>query len=175
MPASISENKWDRHYITMTYHIAALSKDESTHVGAVIVGPDNELRASGYNGLPRGLLDSVERYQDKAFKYQAINHAEENAIIHCARTGVATKGCKIYSNWLPCARCAKMIIQAGIIEVVYHQDFPGHSAKAPEIWQESMAISRSMLKEAGVKVTSFQGKLIPLMGKYNGEEFSLYD
>ncbi len=162
---------WDQYFITMAYLISMKSKDPSTRVGAVIVGPDKEIRSTGYNGFPRGVKDLTERYFDKDYKYYACNHAEENAILHCARIGVSTAKCTIYSTWFPCSYCTKAIIQSGISEIVFHEEFPGNYTS--EKWGRSMEISREMLNEAGVAIRGFSGSIINIIGLYNGNNFPL--
>lgn len=167
--------KWDQYFMTMAYLVSMKSKDPSTRVGAVIVGSDNEVVSTGYNGLPRGIDDLYERYHNKEYKYLAVNHAEENAILHCARLGISSKDCKIYVPWIPCSRCAKSIIQAGIKEVIYDGNFPGNVMENQgEEWKRSVAISRDLLTEAGVLIREFKGELIHLQGLYQGSEFEIY-
>lgn len=50
---------WDQYYITLAMHVACKSKDPSTKVGCVIVGPDNEIRSTGFNGFPRGVQETA--------------------------------------------------------------------------------------------------------------------
>lgn len=162
---------WDQYFMTMAYLVSMKSKDPSTRVGSVIIGPDNEIRATGYNGLPRGVDDRAYRYANKEYKYEAVNHAEENAILHCAMNGVSAKGCILYCQWIPCARCTKSIIQSGIREVVYHQDFPGNEPKEMKNWEKSIAISTELLNETGVKMRAFSGALIQIEGLYKEKKF----
>jgi dCMP deaminase len=164
---------WDQYFMTMTYLVSMKSKDPSTRVGAVIVGPDKEIRSTGYNGLPRGLADRDYRYKNREYKLLACNHAEENAILHCALNGVSAKGCTLYCPWLPCSRCAKSIIQSGISEVVYDVNFPGNAPGAEQDWKVSMDISREMLYETGVVIREFSDKLIGIEGLYKGKNFNL--
>ena len=100
--------------------IATWSKDRGRKVGSVIVGPDNEIRSTGFNGIPRGVDDDVEeRHQaDNGEKYLWVSHAERNAIYNAALLGVSTKGCTIYVPWYPCIECAKAIVQSGISTLV---------------------------------------------------------
>lgn len=164
---------WDQYFITLTYLVSMKSKDPSTRVGAVIVDADNRIRATGYNGLPHGIADRKYRYEDRVYKLQAANHAEENAILYCARNGVAIKGCKIYCQWTPCAQCTKSIIQVGITEVIYHTRFPGNSTDKMADWAGSMEISKEMLSEAGILFRGFDGNLIEIQGLYKGETINL--
>lgn len=164
---------WDQYFMTLAYLISMKSKDPSTRVGAVIVGPDKEIRATGYNGLPRGVIDRNYRYEDREYKLLAINHAEENAILHCALNGVSAKGCILYSQWMPCSRCTKSIIQSGIKEIVFDENFPGNHLHLAEDWQKSLEISKEMLSEAGVTLRAFNGALINIEGLFKGETFKL--
>jgi len=136
---------WDGRFLGLAAHIAGWSKDPSTQVGCVIVGPDREVRSTGFNGLPRGIADTRERLEDRELKYPLICHAEENAIMHAARIGISLKGCTVYVTWPPCTRCARSLIQAGVSEVVYPA-----SAKVPERWAEDFTLASEMLAEAGV-------------------------
>ena len=166
-----SNYSWDEYFMTMAYLVSMKSKDPSTRVGAVIVGPDKEIRATGYNGLPRGIEDREYRYTEKDYKYLASNHAEENAILHCARIGVSASGCTIYTPWIPCARCTKALIQSGITEVVYDTNFPGNHVEQQGVWEQSVEIARELLKEADVLVREFSGKIIQIEGLYAEKKF----
>lgn len=148
--------------MTMAYLVSMKSKDTGTRVGAVIVGPDKEIRSTGYNGLPRGIEDTEERYTNKEFKYLAGNHAEENAILNCVLIGVSARSCSIYTPWIPCARCAKAIIQSGISEVVYDVNFPGNDPEFQVPWKLEMEISREILQEANVRIKEFDGPLVKI-------------
>ena len=137
--------KWDRRFIDLALHISGWSKDPSTKVGCVVVGEDRDIRSTGFNGFPRGIDDSMERLEDRELKYPLICHAEENAIMHAARIGISLKDCTAYVTWPPCTRCARSLIQAGVVEVVY----PGN-IEIPDRWIEDFERSNSMMKEAGV-------------------------
>tara|TARA_B100001989_G_scaffold51392_1_gene33382 strand:+ start:3005 stop:3466 length:462 start_codon:yes stop_codon:yes gene_type:complete len=137
--------KWDRRFLDLASHISGWSKDPSTKVGCVVVGEDREIRSTGFNGFPRGIEDSMERLDDRELKYPLICHAEENAIMHAARIGISLKDCTAYVTWPPCTRCARSLIQAGVVEVVY----PGN-IEIPDRWIEDFERSSSMMREAGV-------------------------
>ena len=104
----------------LAHQIAHWSKESGRRVGAVIVGPDKEIRSTGFNGFPRGVRDDIpERHsRETGAKYLWSSHAERNAIYNAARIGVSVKGCVMYVPWYPCVECAKAIIQSGICEVV---------------------------------------------------------
>lgn len=137
------DTKWDMRFIELAEHVSKWSRDPRTKVGAVIVRPDKTVASIGFNGFPRGVDDSIERYMSRETKNQFICHAEANAIL-TANERLA--GYTIYvSPLLPCHECAKMIIQTGITRVVAN-------AKETVNWQASNQIAEIMFKEAGVVV-----------------------
>ena len=136
---------WDKRFLKLAKHISKWSKDPSTQVGCVVVGPDRELRSTGFNGLPRGIEDNNERLNNREIKYPLICHAEENAIMHAARIGMSLKGCTAYVTWPPCTRCARSLIQAGISTIIYPKDI-----EIPKRWLEDFNLSLNMLKEANI-------------------------
>jgi len=154
--------KWDRHFISLALENARMSKDPATQAGAVIVGPDREVRSMGYNGLPRGIADTPQRLQDKDLKRSLIVHAEMNAILNAARIGVSTRGCTLYlaltddsgQVWggAPCTRCTVEIIQAGITEVVA-KPFKNQTS----YWTDSVEQARALLQEAQIQYREIDG------------------
>ena len=173
MEQQLHSFSWDEYFMTMAYLVSMKSKDPRTRVGAVIVGPDKEIRTTGFNGLPRLIEDKPSRYHNREHKLMMINHAEENAILHCALTGISARGCTLYCPWLPCNACAKLIIQAGIIEIVYHSDFPGNHHQNQHDWCLSMQFTHELLQEAKIKIRAFSGALIHIQGLYDGQTFDL--
>ena len=139
--------KWDHRFLKLAEHISGWSKDPSTKVGCVVVGEDREIRSTGFNGFPRGIADDAARLEDREQKYPLICHAEENAIMHAARIGLSLKGCTAYVTWPPCTRCARSLIQAGVIEVVYPED-----SDVPERWMADFDMSTNMMGEAGLNI-----------------------
>jgi len=138
---------WDKRFLKLAKHISKWSKDPSTQVGCVVVGPDRELRSTGFNGLPRGIEDNEQRLNNREIKYPLICHAEENAIMHAARIGMSLKDCTAYVTWPPCTRCARSLIQAGIATIVYPEDI-----EIPERWMKDFDLSLNMLKEAKISL-----------------------
>ena len=143
----VMSEKWDQRFLKLAEHISGWSKDPSTKVGCVVVGEDREIRSTGFNGFPRGIADDMERLSDREQKYPLICHAEENAIMHAARIGLSLKGCTAYVTWPPCTRCARSLIQAGVIEVVYPQE-----SEVPERWMADFEMSTQMMGEAGLTI-----------------------
>ena len=88
--------------------------------GAIIVKDDNIL-AFGYNGTPRGWDNTCE---DDDFKTKReVLHAESNAIAKVARTTSSSEGSTLYVSLSPCYDCAKLIYQAGVVRVVYNEEY----------------------------------------------------
>ena len=138
---------WDKRFLKLAKHISEWSKDPSTQVGCVVVGPDREIRSTGFNGLPRGIEDNDERLNNREIKYPLICHAEENAIMHAARIGISLKDCTAYVTWPPCTRCARSLIQAGISTIIYPEN-----TEIPERWMADFNLSLNMLKEANINL-----------------------
>jgi dCMP deaminase len=167
---TVSAPNWDDINMIVAFAYAMKSKDPATKVGAVIVGPDNEPRSVGFNGLPRGLDDhKPERYERPA-KYRWCEHAERNAIYHGPRTGVSFKGCRIYVTLCPCMDCARGIIQSGITEVIINRPFTDAYIKASpnSNWQKDFEEVESMLTEAGVTVRWYEQITPPVQAFLNG-------
>jgi len=141
----VGSGGWDRRFLKLTLHIAQWSKDPSTKLGCVVVGPDREIRSTGFNGFPRGVHDTKERLSNRELKYKIICHAEENAIAHASRIGVSLKGCTAYCEWPPCPRCARLLINAGVKEVVCLDK------EVPERWQAEFDLGKEIMAEGGIE------------------------
>ena len=138
---------WDQRFLNLAKHISEWSKDPSTKVGCVVVGPDREIRSTGFNGLPRGIEDNDERLNNREIKYPLICHAEENAIMHAARIGISLKDCTAYVTWPPCTRCARSLVQAGVSTIIYPKNI-----EIPDRWMDDFNLSLNMLKEAKINI-----------------------
>ena len=71
---------WDQYFFDIVNVVKEKSKDRSTKVGAIIVGPDQGVRSTGFNGFPRGVNDNVDARHERPAKYLYTEHAERNAI-----------------------------------------------------------------------------------------------
>ena len=135
--------------------IADWSKDRSRKVGCVIVGPNKEIRSTGYNGFPRRIDDGPEERHERPAKYLWTEHAERNAIYNAAYAGIRVAECTIYVPWYPCVDCARGIVQAGLSELV---------AIEPDwndlTWGEGFQVAREMFEEAGITVRYLDGKAL---------------
>ena len=106
----------DRRYMRMAFIWAANSYCKRRKVGALLV-KDKMIISDGYNGTPSGFENICEDENDVTKPY--VLHAEANAITKVARSNNSSEGATLYVTSSPCIECAKLIIQAGIIRVVY--------------------------------------------------------
>lgn len=165
--------EWNTYFMTMVYLIAMKSKDQKSHLGAVIVGPDREVRSTGYNGLPRGCNDNLPERQERPEKYFWFEHAERNAIYNAARTGIPLNGCTMYTNGVPCTDCARGIIQAGLKRVIVHKEWVDNT---PPRWKEHAQRSDIMFMEASVDVDIYDGLILgPLTGLCDGRVIQFHN
>lgn len=100
---------------------------ERAKVGAVIIR-EGRIISTGYNGPPKGTPDCQYRKHgwepcDLSKSCERAIHAEENAIVFASREGISVKGCTMYCTFSPCKKCAESIIQSGIEELVYLEEF----------------------------------------------------
>ena len=142
------QRRWDEYFLSIAEAVSLKSKDPSTKIGAVVVDKNYTIRATGYNGFPRGVEDSDERLNDRETKYKIVVHGEMNAILAAARAGVALDGCTLYLHCPfggpPCHRCAAEIIQSGIDCVI------STPSKSTTRWGDSQELSIQLMKEGGV-------------------------
>ena len=138
---------WEEYFMDITHLVAKRSTCLRRQVGAVLVR-DKKILATGYNGAPSGLdhcleigclreklgIPSGERHE----LCRGL-HAEQNAIIQAAYHGVEIRGATLYCTNHPCIICSKMIINAGIHNIVFEQGYAD-------------ALARQMLKESKVSV-----------------------
>lgn len=151
-----SEDIWTARFMALCDTVASWSEDRNFHVGCVIVGPDgHEVRATGYNGLPRGVSATEEARFDRASgeKFYWFEHAERNAVYNAARTGVSLQGCTAYVNRFPCADCGRALIQSGITRLVAPA-----IPEADGALDYSFQVSAQMLREAGLTIIEFDGQ-----------------
>ena len=141
-------DKWDKRFMEMAYVIAGWAScyQENRKIGAVIV-KNKRIMTTGYNGAPAGVKTCVERGECLRRKMNIPSgqrqelcyavHAEQNAIIQAAKLGVSIDGATLYCTHQPCVMCAKMIVNSGIVRVVYQEGYPDE-------------FSLEILKEGGV-------------------------
>ncbi|CAK9049856.1 unnamed protein product [Durusdinium trenchii] len=117
---------WDDYFMGLAFLTAMRSKDPSTQVGACIVNGRNRIVGVGYNGMPSNCSNDELPWGKKSHegllstKYPYVVHAELNAVLN--KNAESAAGCRIYTTLFPCNECAKVIIQAGIQQVIYASD-----------------------------------------------------
>jgi dCMP deaminase len=141
----------DEYFMKMVDLVSSRTTCLRRRVGAVLV-KDGHVISTGYNGAPRGLkhceevgcireqmkIPSGERHE----LCRAV-HAEQNAVIQAAYHGIATKGATLYTTGWPCTMCSKIIINAGIEEIVFRDD------------NYNDPLSKEILKESGIKMRKY--------------------
>ncbi len=144
----LSRPSWDDYFMGIAKVVASRSNCVKRKVAALIV-KDKRIISTGYNGTPRGTRNCSEGgcprcnsfgESGKNLEECVCSHGEENAIVQASYHGISIKDSTIYTTFSPCLLCTKMIINAGIKEVVYNVDYP--VAETP----------MKLLREAGIKV-----------------------
>ena len=137
---------WDEYFMSVALLAAMRSKDPNTQVGACIVGEDNRIISTGYNGFPRGCSDDEFPWDTTddplTDKHSYVIHAEANAILNYRGSLKDLSGATCYVTLFPCQECAKTLAQAGIGEVVYLDDKYGDTIGGK--------ISKKVLDSCGV-------------------------
>ena len=138
MSDSFERPNWDEYFMLQAKLAALRSNCITRHVGAVIVRDHRQL-ATGYNGTPPGIKNCFEGGCEGLGRC-VCNHAEANAIMHCAILGIeaGTKGAILYSTFVPCLECTKMAITIGIRKFVCLDEYP--------------ETDYDLIKEAGVNI-----------------------
>lgn len=136
---------WDKYYMLLALVAAQKSKDSSTKVGAVIVGGDNSIISTGYNGPPPHTEDGP--WEDRGEKLRRTLHAEQNALLRANRNACIDG--TMYVTAPPCSThgCAPMICTSGIGRVVAIQ--PGEAFYLR--WKEDVATTKALFREAGIR------------------------
>jgi dCMP deaminase len=118
--SSDKQTQFDIRYIQMARVWATNSYCKRRQVGALIV-KDRMIISDGYNGTPSGFENECEDENNHSKPY--VLHAEANAITKVAKSNNSSEGATLYITASPCMDCAKLIIQAGIIRVVYADEY----------------------------------------------------
>ncbi|MBU2685941.1 MAG: dCMP deaminase family protein [Gammaproteobacteria bacterium] len=151
-----SLKRWDQRFLGVCIELSTWSSCLSRQIGAVIV-KDRTIVSTGFNGPPRGVKHCGEVYggcprhsngykSGEGLELCPAAHAETNTIVNAARLGVSTLGTSIYMNCgIPCRECLKLIINAGINEIV---------CTDTEDWYDE--ISKFLVKESNLLIRSFR-------------------
>jgi dCMP deaminase len=138
---------WQTYFMRMADLVSTRSTCKRRKVGAVIT-LENRVLSTGYNGSPSGLRECLEigclreKLNIPSGERSELcrgTHAEQNAILQCAKFGITVDGSAIYVATSPCAHCAKSIIAVGIRQIFFK-----------EFYNDSLAIE--LLNESGVKM-----------------------
>lgn len=141
---------WDEYFMAITDQVAERATCKRRHIGAILV-KDKRILATGYNGTPAGLAhcDEVgclreQRGIPSGTQHELCRgiHAEQNAVIQAARHGIAIDGATVYCTHQPCVLCAKILINAGVKDIVYRAAYPD-------------PLATEMLAEAGITPRQF--------------------
>lgn len=141
---------WKEYFTDIARLVSRRSTCIRRHVGAVLV-KDKRILATGYNGAPTGLAHCEEigclRQKNDIPSGQRHElcrglHAEQNAIIQAAYHGISIQGATLFCTTLPCSICLKMLINAGIRDIVYEEGYPDE-------------LSQNFLKEADIIITKY--------------------
>lgn len=136
---------WIQYGLQLAEAVSAKSKDPSTKCGCVILGRDNQVLSTGYNGFPFGVDEPRSRWV-RPEKYRWVSHAERNAIYLAARSGTSLKGGRMFVNKSPmCGECAIAAVQAGVWEV-----YLDASRDLSDKWDDEMEHVEQIFKEANV-------------------------
>ena len=144
--------KWDKRFFSLAKFYSVWGKDVSTKCGAVITRGKDQV-SEGYNGFPKGTLDSAEYLENRDIKLLRILHAEMNAILKAGKKGAALEGCTIYVYpFTPCSNCMAAIIQSGIVRVVTKRPTGTLLIR----WKDTNEEAIKMANEAGITVDYFE-------------------
>ena len=150
---------WDEYFMSIAEVVSTRANCSRRKVAAIVVS-DNRIISTGYNGTPRGVTNCFaggcprcagETPSGSSLEECLCVHAEQNAICQAAFYGTRLNGSTIYVTICPCLTCAKLIINAGINEVVYGGNYAFDKQ------------TENLFKESGVKYRKFK------KGEQNGQ------
>jgi len=127
---------WDEYFLEVAKLVSRRATCLRRQVGAVLV-KDKRILATGYNGAPRGLVhcldigcirEKLKIPSGERHELCRALHAEQNALIQASLYGISAKDSTLYATNQPCIICAKMLINAGIKEIVIYQGYPDKMA-----------------------------------------------
>lgn len=152
---------WDAYFMQIAHLVKTRATCPRRQVGAVVVR-DRRILATGYNGAPRGLSHCPDGGPENDWPNGCMRaghcirslHAEQNALLQAAMIGVPCEGATIYVTCQPCNMCAKMIINAGVKQVIYEGDYPDDFSL--ELFRES-ELEVYRYTEGGIERLEYSG------------------
>jgi dCMP deaminase len=138
----------DEYFMDMASVVSRRSTCIRRQIGALLVSGDGHILATGYNGAPKGMRhclgnvcmrDEMDISSGQRQEFCRAVHAEQNALLQAASHGASLVGASLYCTVFPCVICAKMLINAGVVRVVYTEHYPDE-------------LAAKMLAEANVQV-----------------------
>ncbi len=155
LPPSARRPDWDTYFMDIAHVVSTRGNCSRRRVAAVVI-KDRRIISTGYNGTPRGVKNCMDGGcarcagdlpSGSGLGDCICSHAEENAITQAAYHGISTKGATIYVTLSPCLTCAKMIINAGITEVIYDEEY-AFNAQTRALFEEASVRCRRMARYA---------------------------
>lgn len=143
---------WDEYFMSITEQVAGRSTCLRRTTGAILV-KDRRILATGYNGTPSGLKHCEEvgcvreqRHIASGSHHELCRgiHAEQNAVIQAAKHGITIEGATAYTTHQPCVLCAKILINAGVVDIAYRDPYPD-------------LLAEEILEEAGIRLRRVAG------------------
>lgn len=144
---------WDEYFMSIARMVASRSNCVKRKVGTVVT-TDRRIVSTGYNGTPRGTRNCNEGGCPRCNSFAQAgtrldeclcSHAEENAITQASYHGVSLRGGTLYTTFSPCLQCSKMIINAGLAEVVYSAQY-SLGETALELFREAGIKQRKLVE-----------------------------
>jgi dCMP deaminase len=158
-------DKEHQYLLAIAYREGQMNSDDtSTKNGVVVVSASGDT-ITGWNHLVEKTRQLPERLE-RPHKYHYTEHAERNAIYNAAKKGILLDGATMYGPWIACVDCARAIINSGITTVVAHEDI---MLKTPERWEESIAIALGMMKESGIRMLMYKGRIGRVKALFDGD------
>ena len=140
------EDKAKKFFKLALFEADLFSKDILKKVCALFIAPESlQILSTGYNGMPRGINENIEKRWERPEKYKYVVHAETNGIFNACRNGVSLKDSICIVTMFPCSSCAKALIQVGVKEIITLEPNFKH-----ERWGEDFKYSFEMLNEAKI-------------------------
>lgn len=120
----MERKSWHDYFMEITELVASRSTCDRAFVGCVLVNDDNRIVSTGYNGSVSGRphCDDIGHTMRDGHCIATL-HAEMNALLYCAKEGISVKSCTAYVTHFPCLNCTKALIQAGIKQIYYKNDY----------------------------------------------------